>query len=370
MNSMLVAMLMTIAVLALPALIVLSPFIVRRLAELEKFWATCQEGQARPVTRNRKFSRFIMSFAGKCFAGELDDSLSKNNAEYWEIVEDNRPPQKESFWSGLYWIGIPPFAEIQRYKMTWIEWGFPKRNGNVSIEKEPIPHEETIGHILVQSDVYFVRVSAAETSEGVPVDVSFLLTINITNPYRALYKVQHWLEAVTNQTEGTTRVFIGTKKVAELFTIEEKTDNKTVAQFTLSPTSSEELLRALGKRLEEFKTEFGVFVELVQIQSVEPAGADAKKYRELMTMIYEAKQKAERVGIEAAAEAGKIKTIAAAQEEAANKVLGAISRIPGGQDLFHSQQVGGLENLNVYVEGDRKDKGPIIAIPSTFHKKD
>ena len=366
MEPMLIAMLVTIGILMIPAVVILSPFIVRKLAELERFWATCQEGQARPVTRNKKFSKFIMSFAGKCFKGELDGYplLSTSQAEYWEVVEDTRPPQKESFWTGLYWIGIPPFSEIQRYKMTWIEWGYPKKpDGGVSIEKAPIPHEELISHILVQSDVYFVRISSAETSEGVPVDVSFLLTINITNPYKALYRVQHWLEAVSNQTEGTTRVFIGTKKFPELFTLEEGTDMKTVGKFIPSPTSSEKLLEDLQERLTEFKEEYGVFVELVQIQSVEPAGTDAKKYRELLTMIYEAKQKAEKVGIDATAEAGKITTIANATAEAAKKVIGAVAAIPGGAEIFHSQQVGGLPNLTTYVEGGERKGGPLISIP-------
>lgn len=367
-NIAFLAMLVTLVVLALPTLIVLSPFIVRKLAELEKFWATCQEGGARPVTRNKKFSKFIMSYAGKCFAGEIKGSpLKKNQPEYWEVVDDTRPHEKENFWSGLYWIGIPPFAEIQRYKMTWIEWGFPKKeDGTVSTEKAPIPHEETISQVLVQSDVYFVRVASAETSEAIPVDVSFLLTINITNPYKALYRVQHWLEAVSNQTEGTTRVFIGTKKASELFTLEEGVDKKSVSKVTLSPTSSERLLEALKERFAEFKNEYGVFVELIQIQSVEPAGTDAKKYRALLTMVYEAEQNAKKVAIEAAAEAGKIVTIAKAKATAATEVIGAVSAIPDGAEIFHSQQVGGLPKLTTYVEGRGKKggkKGPVISVP-------
>jgi regulator of protease activity HflC (stomatin/prohibitin superfamily) len=368
-------MTLTILVFAPFTIAVLSPFLARKLAELEKFWATCQEGQARPVTMNKKFHKFIMSFAGKCFAGELDPSIVESSEEYWEVVDDERPKKKGLFgkvFKGLHFIGVPPFAEIQRYKMTWIEWGYPKKSdGTVSVDKAPIPHEEIISHVLVQSDVYFVRVPSAETSEGVPVDINFLLTIRVTNPYKALYRVQHWLEAVTNQTEGTTRVFIGTKKSTELFTLEEDTDKRAVGKVVLSPTSSEVLLEALKERFREFKESYGVQVELPQIQSVEPAGSDAKKYRELMTMEYEAEQNAKRVMIEAGAEAGRISTVAKAQKTAVEDVIGAVAQIPGGAEIFHSQQIGGLKNLSTYVEGRRgkKDTGTVISIPTDPGKK-
>lgn len=371
MNHFLWAMLVTFVILILPTTIVLSPFIVKKLAELEKFWATCQEGQARPVTWNKQFSKFIMSYAGFCFEGELaEPKFRRNEAEYWEVVKDTRPQKKKSIkklFDGIYKIGLPPFAEIQRYKMTWIEWGYPKKaDGTVSIEKTPIPHEEIISHILVQDDVYFVRILSAETSEGVPFDISFLLTIKITNPYKAMYRVQHWLEAVTNQTEGTTRVFIGTKKASELFTLEENADTKAIGKGGLSPTSSEKLLDALKERLADFKKEYGVSVHPIQIQAVEPGGSDAKKYRELLTRKYEAEKEAERTRIVADAEAYKIKKIAEAQKEAATEVFGAVAAIPGGQgpDMYHSQQVGGLQGLKVYTEGDRKNKGnnPVTAI--------
>jgi regulator of protease activity HflC (stomatin/prohibitin superfamily) len=373
-KQILLSMLVTFVILLPVMFAVLSPFIVRKLAEMETFFATCKEGQARGITWNKKFSRFIMSYAGQCFAGELNKNLREDETDYWEVVPDTRPTHKKSFFKklfrGIYWIGIPPFAEIPGYRMTWIEWGYPKKtDGTVSINKAPISHEETISHILVQSDVYFVRIPSAETSGGVPFDVSFLLTINITNPYKASYRIQHWLEAVTNQTEGTTRVFIGTMEASELFTVKEDTDMKTVGKFTLSPTSSVKLLKALKERFKEFKDEYGVFVELIQIQSVEPAGTDAEKFRRLLTMEYEARQNAKRVLIEADAEANKIRKVAEAQRDAAREVIGAVASIPGGAEIYHSQQVGSLPNLTTYVEGGKRKGGPVISVPINIGKK-
>lgn len=369
----LIVMLVSLGILIIPATLILSPFLIRKLAELELFWATVAEGQARPVIWNKKFSKFIMNYAGYCFQGKLDpQTLNTQEEEYWEVVKDTRQAKKKGFFlkffDGIHWIGFILFAEIQRYRMTWIEWGYPKKaDGSVSTTKAPISHEEIISHVLVQSDIYFVKVLSAETNEGIPVDVSFLLTISITNPYKALYRVQHWLEAVTNQSEGTTRVYIGVKEIRELFApppVIPGTATPTGIVGAMSDTSSEELEKALHQRLQKFREEFGVHVEIVQIQSIEPAGDESAKYRELLTKKYEAEREAEMVRVAADAEAYRIKTEAEAKEQAAKMVIGAVSRIPGGIDIFHSQQVGGLQNLRTYVEGDRKDKGPVIAIPA------
>jgi hypothetical protein len=373
METFLWSMILTVVILFLPLVLAFSPFIVRKLAENELFWATCKEGQTRPVTWNKKFKKFIISYAGKCYAGELDKSLSTNNENYWEVVNDPRPQSEktglEKIFEGLYWIGLPPFAEIMRYRMTWIEWGHPKKaDGSVSSHKEPIPREETISHALVQSDVYFVKVPSVETAEGIPVDVSILLTAWINNPYKALFRVQHWLEAVTNQTEGTSRVFIGTLEIKQLFTLtkeEQKKGPNPRNKASLSATSSKALEKALKKSLENFKDNFGVTVDKVQIQSIEPAGDAAAKYRELLTKEYEATQEAKMVRIKADAEADRIRKIAEAKKEEAELVLGAVTSLPGGLEAFHSQNVGNLPNLQTYVEGNKGRKPKtVVAIPT------
>ncbi len=377
MEAFLWSMILTVVILFLPLVLVFSPFIVRKLAENELFWAICKEGQTRPVTWNKKFREFIMSYSGKCFAGKLNKSLATNNEDYWEVVDDPRKQSEKTglgkIFEGLYWIGLPPFAEIMRYKMTWIEWGHPKKkDGSVSSHKEPIPREETISHALVQSDVYFVKVPSVETAEGIPVDVSILLTAWINNPYKALFRVQHWLEAVTNQTEGTSRVFIGTLQIKELFTLTKDEQKKGVDPAniaSLSATSSKALEEALKDRLADFKTKFGVTVDDVQIQSIEPTGDAAAKYRELLTKEYEATQEAAMVRIKASADADKIRTVAQANKEAVELVLGAVTSLPGGLEAFHSQNVGNLPNLQTYVEGNRGgEPKTVIAIP-TQNKK-
>lgn len=364
---------------AVPMIIFSLPIFLRWLAEEDEetgqkpiFFITVKEGQARAIEWNRKFHRYIMNYSGCCFAGDLPGSgMTWKEANYWNIVPDPRPPKQYGriarllnlpAYEGLYWLGIPSIAEAPTKRFTWVEWDWIRgNNNNVTTEKGPIPHEKMLSYILVQSDVYFVKVPAAETKEGAPIDVKMLFTINIVNPYKAEYRAQDWLELVTNQAEGDVRTFVGTEKVLDVLTVSAG-DQEGVAAVTISEASKKELEEMLAGGLSRYKDEFGVNVSLSQIQSVEPAGPGAAELRNLIITEFRAKMDAKRVTIGADAKAYEITKIAEAEEEAANRVLGAIAAIPGGQDLFRSQQIGKLQSLRTLVEGDGKDRQPKIVI--------
>jgi hypothetical protein len=291
--------------------------------------------------------------------------------EYWEIVARDRPPKRYSLlakmlnlpaYDGLHFMGLPFIAQIPRNRFTWVEWDFLRRpDKSLMTEKGPIPHEEPIGHILVQSDVYFVQVPTAETKEGVPVDVKCLFTININNPYKARYRTQNWLELVTNQAEADIRTFVGTEKVLDMLTVTAGNQEGVVA-VTISDRSRKELESILATGVARYKQDFGVNVSLAQIQSVEPAGPDAAKYRALITKRFEAEMGATGVRIAADAEAYKITTIATAEKQAATDVLGTISKLDDGPDLFRSQMIGKLSQLRTLMEGNRKN-GVGVTVP-------
>jgi hypothetical protein len=374
----------TLAIGSIPVAIYLLPFFVRWLAEGEDpetgqrkreiFFAMAKEGQARAVEWNRRFRILIMSFAGHCFAGKLNATLNPRQAEYWEVVVDPRRPRTYNFlqkmlnipaYDGIHFIGPPYIADIPKYRMAWIEWGHPHLpGGGVTANKTPIPHEELISHILLQQDVYYVKVPAAETKEGVPVDVNMLFTIVITNPYKARYRVQNWLEAVTNQAEAEVRSFVASEAVLQMLTVTAGDQPGVTAAVTIADESRKELEAMLKGRLEKFKEEYGVDVRLTQIQSVELAGPDAGKYRALVTAGFEALKKKEVKIIETDATAYEIERLAAARKKEAEEVFQTISKIEGGVEMFHSQQVGGLQNLRTYFEGDPKRPRPAAAVPT------
>lgn len=321
------------------------------------FFKRVEEGRARAVMLNGQFSKMIMTYKGFKFGRVKNPG---DPASYWDIVLDEEHswvrhiPIFGGLIGGLKWIGIWPFAEIHRYTFDWVSWDLPKTGSGSSSaritasEKTSIPHTERLSHILVQKDVYYMRVGEAETrlnpngpvsdtptggqkprfEPGIPVDLELLLTISIVNPYKALFRTQHWLELVTNQLEAFVREFIGRRQFEELFADTEASSNKLTA--------------FLKKETDRIMKEFGVHIELIQIQSVQPAGDLAGKYRALSTLAYEAQQKATARETEAGAE----KTFL-------QKTLGAAAKNPATLEAYKWQQIG-ESNLTTYMEGGGK----------------
>ncbi len=379
--------LVTLTLGLIPITIFSLPLLLRWLAEPEKdedgkekkggkkevLFLTVPEGRAKSVEYNEKFNHFRISYAGHEFAGMLPDAtLEPDQAEFWEIVTYNHPARNYNLteklfnvpaYEGLHYMGLPYIARVPRYRFTWTEWAQKKdRDGKVSVEKEPIPHEEFIGHILVQPDVYFIQVAEAATKEGVPVTIRILLTIQVNNPYKARYRVQDWLEAVTNQAEADVRTFIATEEFLNILTVSAG-NVQGVTAVTISTQSKAELEAMLSDGLKRYRNDYGVTVSLSQIQSAEPAGPEAAKYRALVTAEFEANAKAKQVTIAADADAYRIRAIADAEKEAVEKVLAAIAAIPDGEKLFRSQQIGRLQQLTTLVEGDSMSNRSRVVIP-------
>lgn len=134
-----------------------------------------------------------------------------------------------------------------------------------------VSKEETIDFILVQDDVYYAFVDEAETKGMVPVNVSLLLTLRVVNPYKALYRVQHWLEATQNRIKPAFRSFVALKEFEEL---------------TKQREAVEEELNSFlrGTKVDEFISDnYGVELVAVEIVRIDPAGEWAAKFAEAAT---------------------------------------------------------------------------------------
>ncbi len=297
--------------------VVFSPFLIARwlgsIEDQDIFFKTVDEGQARAVMINGKFDKMIMSFNGHRFSGK---ALPNDPASKWDVIPGETWGTKilkvipifGKLVGGLHWIGMWPFAEINRYHFKWITWDYPDQgsgDNSKKSEKTAVPRSELIGHILVQDYVYYLKIKQAETlalpiapspqnpgapkiEAGVPADLELLFTIRITNPYKARFAAQDWLELVTNQMEVYVREIVGTFEFTDL--------------FANANARSEELQVRLAAQIAEIKQTYGVWIKKIQIQSVQPGGPEAEKYRALTTKVYEANQNAKAREIEAGAE--------------------------------------------------------------------
>jgi len=315
------------------ASIIVTPYIIAiailSLAKQNLFWTYVEEGHAKAIMVNGQFFRVIMSLEGYIFANQ--DPRKKTNVndieitrdkdgftEYekkgphpWDIIEDDREKKGNKIFStlfpftkGIKWIGFYPFVKIHLYNFKW-----------ASLEEgEAIKKSEILDYVLIKSDIYFSEVSQAETKKGerIPLDIKIILTMQVKNPYKALFLVQNWLEAVENQVGASIRKFTGTKTFDELITV------KDVEKEILSND-------VLGKIPENVGYEYGVEIKLIQISDINPSD---EEIRNAMTAVYISKQEAK---------ANKIEGEGLAKR--ATELYRAVSKIEGGSSMFTAEQI-------------------------------
>ena len=255
------------------------------LANFDICFTFVEEGTAKAVVRGKEFHKFL-----------LQSKEMKFRERSWDIVPlrpDEQPEKRYWFerWSGARWVGLWPFFSIYNYKFKWTVAKQEEKDGK--IVTTPDMRERTIGSIYIRDVVYYGKVESAETTDNTPVDVEYLLTVRVTNPYKALFRVHRWLEAVIDLTSQRGRQYIGTRSYKQLIAEEGDEQNSGFAGG----------IQALRGHLAK---NFGVKFVYADIASVEFSRTTKKEYVEASTAAYLADAKAVAIVTEAKAEAKKI----------------------------------------------------------------
>lgn len=267
--------------------------VVWLLASRDIFFTLVREGTAKAILRWKRFSRLTMSYRGH----ELDND--------WNVVSTTAPAaptQKRWFrWmSGLQWVGIPFMNSVHSYRFKWTSYE----------EEKTVQKEEVIDFVLVQDDVYYSFVDEAETKGMVPVNVALLLTLRVVNPYKALFRVQHWLEATQNRLKPAFRSFVALKEFEELTKQKEAIEDE--LNSFLQGTNVDEFIR----------DNYGIELVAVEIVRIDAAGEWAAKFSEAATKKWLAEK-----------EKQQIETLADAEVERLGRVYGKVASY-GDTGLF------------------------------------
>lgn len=308
------------------ALLAILPFLtVYAFAQYNIFFTVVLEGQVRGIMVNDKFSRAIMSYEGYIFAHQ--DRVSYPNEDPWDIVEDVRKVSLKqlrnllpSFMRNIYWIGIWPFAQgyIYRFQWTRLEQTIGKDG---EVQNVPKFDDKLIDYVLVKDDIYITPVDRAETNEQIPLDIQLLLTLYVKNPYKALFRVQHWLESARNQIGARVRAFVGTKSYRELTNPEKSEVEAKAGEVLLSDEH-------LGGILKEIEKNWGVGCRRVQINKIDPGSDLAKNFIEASTILYVTEQKAKANEAEGRGLAAR-----------ATALYQAVEKVPGGKEMFIAEAI-------------------------------
>lgn len=288
----------------------LAQLVIYLCSSLGILWVTPKEGEAVAIMRNKKFHKMVLRYTGYRFT-ETISAEATDNLEMYNIVQDENPGIISLLISlvfpirGVSWVGIPPFFSIHRYKFEWMDDRFEKR--------EP----EEIEWILVQKYVYGIILDKIELEGGIPYTIKLLVTLQITNPAKALFRVKRWLDATMERISGWSRDEFSSLSINDFVAPE---GDREMADYAAH--AGPRLERALRRIMESARTqltpEFGVSISIVQVVEIDPANEDL---RSIIIQREVAKQKALAAIEEARGEAEAINIVNAAAEKMSDKAL-------------------------------------------------
>jgi len=269
------------------------------LAPSNRFFTFVNEGTAKVVVRGGQVVKVLVQLKG--FTLDSD----------WNVVSG----QERHLFGGLRWYGIWPVDDIYIYRFRWTN---VLHDGTVQ-EHEP----EWLDYILLKQDVYFFKEEEVEDKNLLPLEVHVLLTIQVVNPYKALFLVQDWLETVINRFRPTLRDCIAQGEYEVLVKQRGAIGSKLFGD-------SNTLLR-------EFLDQYGVEVLAVEIKEINPS----EEYRDETLLQWKAEQEEKRVRINARAEAARLRSVYGQIERLGYtgrliRVLEALERTPAGVLTIHA----------------------------------
>lgn len=333
------------------------------LAKLNLFFTLVDEGTAKAIIKNGRFLRLMMSYKGHRFARRHIRSVE--TAEVWTSDRSSHehldftvgaPPRRvvikkadgtddvprymmidewdvlpclegedanSSLWNkiplvgGIRWVGIPPFYSVYKHRFRWFS-----NEAKVDEKGDPVMsltvEEKVIDYILLMSDVYAIKLPPILTKDLVPVTVILLLTIEVRNPWKAMFKVEQWLEQVQNQVYPVVRAYIGSMLLDDL---------------TGDQRASADAIRdAVRSTIHRIFIEYGVYITLIEIGAMEPEGRAQQ-----MQIIFEAEQSAKKTLLSAEADAKAIEIRTKADSARAIKLREAYGESQIGASVLASE---------------------------------
>lgn len=244
---------------------ILLPIILRWIAARDFFLTLVNEGEWKAVVKAGAFQRGLMAYKG------YTEEDEKGNI----IVEDVKKEKKGKKLGGIRWLGIPTVDEIYRYNFRWVVSRSIKVNeqqpeeGFVSQRELPnkqfaVSFSKQLDYIYLRDANYLVVLQDAETAESwMPVTIYAVVTLRILNPYKALFRVDKWLDVTLFAIESALRSWTSRNKYDEILKKKEVLEHQVDTDFLQSLTET-------GIRLTDYVLDrYGVQVKRIQFLEVE-----------------------------------------------------------------------------------------------------
>lgn len=278
------------------------PWLLKTMADNNFLITTVEEGTAKAFLRYEKFNRVAMCWK--------DYHLTPD----WDVVSNS---EKDSHWAddhwldailpgSLRWLGLPFANSIYEYHFQWtsLRQGVLGSGGAMPKDVDAIVKQEDltdlidsrdrwIDYVLLKVDIYCIAFKSIEDVEMIPLSCIALLTARVTNPYKALFGPQQWLEQTTNFLRGYIKDYIGKNKFSDLT----KATSKSQADAILESDSPE-----TGVKIRDYiRDRWGVEIHHLNLVNINPGGKRGEAYETAAATMYVKHQEA--VGIKEIADA-------------------------------------------------------------------
>jgi regulator of protease activity HflC (stomatin/prohibitin superfamily) len=325
-------------------------FLAFALAKSGIFFAIVQEGTAVPIERSGGgFDHFIMNWKGYTLNDPRQPWYNPAVPE-WEVIpwapaDLANPPSIYRFplywlaplWRllerfGIYWYGFYPFKQIGYYMFDWTEKAIDEKTNDY----KPWHRQALTSFIFVKSFVYWITLTAAEDKDNIPVDLDYLLTVQINNPYKSLYTISNWLNRLSADANNEAKIFVGDSTFEELKSERRSTSGQNVNDFAKAVSSININLPtemgSVGTR-----ESYGATIKAVAMDEVTLAGSEKESIAKATVAKITAQKNAEAAiataegnakafAIEAEGRAKAVKTAADAEKYAVDTVYSEISK--------------------------------------------
>lgn len=289
-----------------------APFIIKNLAAENIVFTTVKEGTAKAIVRGESFERFIMTYQGY----HLNDPSKvwyDSSEPKWMVLPNKQPDlyydeRSSSLFGwillslGVYYIGLPWSKDVFYYTFEWNEVETDPSTGKQRVRRR----KEVTDFIYVVHFTYAVVTDRAETSDRLQTDWMTLLTMQVVNPFKAIFETEDWMQRVTAKVNGYIASFAGKQKYDDLVTFCKASDASPFSKPLIALTEDSGTDSGL-------RSEYGVEIEAAEQQTMDLSGERGSALQEAASKSYVAEQtKIARIK-EAEGEAEAKKTVGAAE---------------------------------------------------------
>ena len=297
-----------------------------RLAPQDKWFTFLDEARAKIVVKGGEFVESLWRFKNH-YMDEDGNILNKNEhigeKEYDELDEEgnltgNKIKKKQilisdteqvvkeekTLFGGFVYYGFYPFKAILGYVLKW-------RGVDVNQKIQPL-REELVDYVLLKEDQYYAELvknkdgdTAVEDKNKIPIEVKLLFTLRVINPYKAVFKIQNWLEASINRALTVVRQVVAAQPYDYWIT-----DRKKLQDLIMQEVQEEILMV------------YGIQVVKIEIRAINPT----QEYLKYTTAVAEAEREKEKEIIQAEKERRKTVILAKGEKKRIEIEYGAIEK--------------------------------------------